>query len=265
MTIALGILASDGVVLAADTQETCGDGTKGFALKIRSAMTQTSIHSMVNSAVAITGAGSSAYLDAITYEIVQGFDKHQDADLDTFSKHLKECVEDFHARHVTPLPAHLAREIWLIVGAQIEGKSAMWSTDVSTVQPSLGFAAVGTGASFARMAIERRVIYGMNAETLALLSILGVERAKDYDQYCGKATTVTFLKNNLAYTVPPYEIEEAKKLFDKYEGIDYSAFLYAIGKDFFNEGQHPRKLARSLRDLRKAFQSLAARFLEHPP
>jgi 20S proteasome alpha/beta subunit len=265
MTIALGILASDGVAIAADSQETYGDMTKGFALKIHSAMTQTSIHSMVNSAVAITGAGSSAYLDAITYEILQGFDKHQDTDLDAFSKHLKECVEDFHARHVTPLPAHLAREIWVIVGAQIEGKSAMWSTDVSTVQPSLGFAAVGTGANFARMALHNRVVGRMNAEAAALLAILGVERAKQYDSYCGKDTTVTFLKNNLAFTVPPYEVTAANDLFERYAGIEYGAFLYALGKESLDDGQRPQRLTRLLRKLRGDFTTLAARLLTHNP
>src|SRR5258708_636501 len=60
MTIALGILASDGIVLAADTQETAGY-FKGFALKIHSAMTKTNIHSNVNSALAITGSGHGVY------------------------------------------------------------------------------------------------------------------------------------------------------------------------------------------------------------
>jgi hypothetical protein len=159
----------------------------------------------------------------------------------------------------------MARDIWLIIGAQIEGRSAMWTTDLSTVEPSLGFAAVGSGASFARMAIERRVMYTMNAEALAILAVLGIERAKDYDQYCGKATTVTFLKNNLAYTVPWYEIDEAKKLFERYEGIDYSAFLYALGNESLDDAQHSRKVGRWLRALRSDFRKLAARLLTYNP
>ncbi len=263
MTIALGILASDGVAIAADTQETDGY-FKGFALKIHSAMTQTSIHSIVKSAVAVTGAGSAVYMDVLAGEILRRFRDNQDSDIAPFESHLRECIEEFHTKHVTPLPAHLAREVNLIVGAQIEGRHALWMTDVSTVHASPGFAAVGTGGSYARMAIER-FAHNMNAESAALLSILGVHCAKEYDQYCGKATTVTFLKNNLAYDVPWYQIKEAEKLFGKYAGMEYSEFLYALGIRSGDDAQRPRKLSRTLRALRKDFVHLASQLLEHPP
>jgi ATP-dependent protease HslVU (ClpYQ) peptidase subunit len=239
MTIALGILASDGIAIAADTQETDGY-FKGFALKIHSAMTFTTLEGTAKSAVAVTGSGSA------------------------FESHLRERVEEFHAKHVTPLPGHLAREVNLIVGAQIENQRALWSTDVSTVKPSLGFEAVGSGRSYARMAIERR-IGSMNAESAALLAILGVGLAKEHDEYCGKQTTVTFLKNNLAYTVLPYNIEKAERLFQRYAGIEHSAFFYALGQQSSDAPERPRKLNRWLRKLREEFSQLAAELLEDTP
>ena len=122
MTIALGVLASDGVVLAADTQESSGY-FKGFALKIHSAMTQTNGQSTVNSAVAVTRAGSGVYLDVIAAKIITDFHSHQDSDVAAFEAHLKDRVKEFHRTYVTPLPAQLPREVELIVGAQLEGKS----------------------------------------------------------------------------------------------------------------------------------------------
>jgi len=262
MTIALGILASDGVAIAADTQETLGE-FKGFALKIHSAMTQTSIHSIVKSAVAITGAGSAVYLDAIADEIIRGFHKYQDSDIAAFEAHLRDCVAQFHAKHVTPLPAHLAREVYLIVGAQIENRHALWATDVSVVKPSLGFEAVGSGHPYARMAIQHRAV-NLNAETAAILAAFGVAQAKEYDGYCGKSTTITFLKNNIAYEVPPYEIDEAEHLFQTYGGIEYSSLLFALTNKPVS-AKLPRKLNHLLRNLRKQFAELASRLLEHQP
>jgi 20S proteasome alpha/beta subunit len=263
MTIALGILASDGIAIAADTQETDGY-FKSFALKIHCAMTQTSTHSTVKSAVAVTGSGSGVYLDVIAAEIIGRFHSHQDSDIATFEGHLKECVEEFHAKHVTPLPPHLAREVSLIVGAQIENRNALWATDVSTVKRSLGFEATGSGHPYARMAIQNRALH-MDAQSAAVLAVLGVMRAKDYDQNCGKSTTVVFLKGNLAYTVPPYLVEEAEGLFAQYVGIEYGALFYALGMPNANEANRPRKLSQSLRKLRKQFSSLAAQLLEHKP
>jgi hypothetical protein len=215
-------------------------------------------------AVAITGAGASVYLDAIADEIINGFHKNQDSAIPAFESHLRECVEEFYARHVSNKPAHLARDIELIVGAQIENDHALWVTDVSVVKRSVGFEAVGTGNSYARMAIQYRAV-NMDVQSASILAVLGVMQAKEHDQDCGKNTTVTFLKDNLAYTVPPYRIEEAEKLFDQYAGIEYSGFLYALGKQSGDDAKHPRKLNLRLRALRRDFSRLASQLSEHKP
>ena len=83
------------------------------------------------------------------------------------------------------------------------------------------------------MAIDR--FSNVTVNSAAMLAILGVMRAKDYDLSCGKSTTVRILKNNLAYDAPAYSIDEANKLFERYGGVETSAFLYAIGQASRNE------------------------------
>lgn len=261
MTIALGILASGGIAFAADTQETEGY-FKGFALKIHSASAEDFGPAQVASAIAVTGAGSAVYLDVISDEIIRDFRRYQDSTILAFEQRLRNRVEEFHSKHVTPLPAHLARDISLIVGVQIEGQSGLWRTDVSAVKQSRGFEAVGTGHPYARMAIEKHALT-LNSETAAVLAVLGVEVAKRYDQDCGHETTVTFLKNNRAYHVPWYMVKEAEHLFEQYAGTEYSAFHYAIGTESYDEAQRPRKLMRSLRNLRREFTKLGEKFLKH--
>jgi hypothetical protein len=258
MTIGLGILASDGVVIAADTQETAGY-FKGFALKIHSAMTHTNPHSTVQSAVAITGSGPGVYLDAVADEIIRDFDRNQDSSIVALESHLRERVEDFWARHVANKPDHLAKAFDLIIGAQIEGQHALWLTEASVVKPSMGFESVGTGSPYARMAIQYRAI-NMDVQSAAILAILGVAQAKEHDTDCGKNTTVTFLKNNLAYRMRPHQVVEAEKLFNQYAGIEYSAFVYALGSESFDDlddAEWPGKLTQALRKLRGEFSQLA--------
>jgi ATP-dependent protease HslVU (ClpYQ) peptidase subunit len=255
MTIALGILASDGIAVAADTQETAGY-FKGFALKIHSAMTQSAFHSSVHSALAITGSGLGTYLDAIAGEIIKEFHKNQDSDVAIFESHLRERIEDFWDRHVANKPDHLARAFDLIIGAEIEGQRALWLTDGSVVKPSAGFESVGTGSPYARMAIQNRA-HSMDTEHAAILSILGVMQAKEHDQYCGKSTSVTFLKNNLSHTLRPHHVEAAETLFQRYASIEYSAFVHALGSELVDDPKRPRKLNQWLRGLRKNFSELA--------
>jgi hypothetical protein len=109
------------------------------------------------------------------------------------------------------------------------------------------------------MAIQYRAV-NMDAQSAAVLAVLGVMQAKEHDQDCGKNTTVTFLKENATYTVPWYRIEEAEKMFRRYAGIEYSAFLYALGGRSGDDPKHPRKLNQWLRSLRKDFLLLAAQF-----
>ena len=69
MTIALGILTKGGVVVAADTEINCGivkssEGKVGFVDVVRGGQ---------KSAMAITGAGSVAYLDHIREHFMSAF------------------------------------------------------------------------------------------------------------------------------------------------------------------------------------------------
>jgi ATP-dependent protease HslVU (ClpYQ) peptidase subunit len=263
MTIALGVLASDGVVIAADAQETYGDYFKTFALKVHSAMTHSNIHSNVKSAVVVTGAGPGVYLDAVAHRIIHAFHQNQDTRIGDFEAHLEEFLKGFWAEHVTPLQPHTDRQFELIVGAEIEGQRGLWLTDGNLIRPSAGFEAAGTGRSYARMAVQRYAI-NLGAQSAALLAVLGVMQAREYDNYCGKGTSVTFIKENRTYTLPWFQIEEAEKLFRKYAGFDHSAFVHAVVSDQTEDPKRVQNLSRLLTEMRNEFTTLAAAFLEHP-
>ena len=145
MTIALGMIASDGIVLAADTQETEGY-FKGFSLKINTGMTHTDINAKVKSAIGITGAGPSIHLDAISDEIINRFHSHQHPEINSFQSDLADCVREFYLRHVAPLPRHTDRDFRLIAGVQIENTFALWTTDATVLKQVNAMEAVGTGS-----------------------------------------------------------------------------------------------------------------------
>lgn len=263
MTIALGMVASDGVVLAADTQEMEGY-FKGFSLKIKTAMTHTSIQAKVKSALAVTGAGPSVHLDALADKTIKLFHANQHTEIDALESNLAVCVRDFYMMHVAALAPNIDREFRLIAAAQIGDSFALWTTEATVLKRSISLEAVGTGSPFAKMALESRYLC-TDVETAVLLSVLAVARAKEYDQDCGKGTQVVCLKDNLIYDVPWYLISEAEKLMNKYAGIEQSAFQYAIGVKSADENRRTSKISEWLQKLRTEFKQLASRMLEDQP
>jgi hypothetical protein len=107
MTIALGILAHDGVVLAADSQITQEAYLKTGRTKI---IIGSNFDHPEHGVIAISGSGSLGYIDAARAEIVNAFMKNHDSSLAEFEEILKERVNDFYSRHVLPFASQDYRE-----------------------------------------------------------------------------------------------------------------------------------------------------------
>src|SRR2546428_6976952 len=73
MTIALGILAKDGVVLAADTQETYAGIFKVDQSKITAVLNGTP--KAPRGAFVVSGAGTAGHLDSIQQDLCEAFSK----------------------------------------------------------------------------------------------------------------------------------------------------------------------------------------------
>src|SRR5207247_11290193 len=71
MTIAIGLLATDGVVIAADTQESAGypGDMKSSGTKILWALRSNASNPPVTGAFAVSGAGTVGYLDAVNQKL----------------------------------------------------------------------------------------------------------------------------------------------------------------------------------------------------
>src|SRR5437763_7400088 len=72
MTIALGLLAKNGLVLAADTQETYGNGWKVSQAKIIPGLSANASKHGRNH-IAVAGAGSGDYIDSLARKFINAF------------------------------------------------------------------------------------------------------------------------------------------------------------------------------------------------
>src|SRR5438067_3513959 len=104
MTIALGILASDGIVVAADREEQIPDFMKVSQSKIRVMSIASKSHS---GSCVVTGAGDGTHIDALTDSLLQAFTAQSELVGVELQTCLADVVEQFHHDHIFPVsPLH---------------------------------------------------------------------------------------------------------------------------------------------------------------
>ena len=252
MTIALGLLTNDCVILAADTYET--DGTrKSIGQKIHAPKPYAQF------AIAVTGAGPTTHLASVTEEITALFETRDAWTVSAFDGPLRQCISAFYAKHVTPLLPHMERDFRVIVAAQSPEESALWTNETTAVRRVGQFEAVGSGNPYAFMAIGNR-IFRPTAEVAILLAIHAVKEAKTYDPYCGARTNVVCLLWNRVLHLTWPAIGRAEDLLSEYAGIEHSTFQYTLGQDAGRE-KHSLKVSRWLKRLRADMVDVSGRFL----
>jgi 20S proteasome alpha/beta subunit len=256
MTIALGVLRGTGVVLAADTEETIGD-VKAEALKVNTGIAF-GFQSGKPSAMAITGAGYGPYLDAIFQQFTDFFREQEALPIDDIGSEFQAILLKFYADHVIPFRDADLIDFELIVGAQRDGQSRLWVSSRSVLRRSNGHEAVGMGSAVAKQVLLRAGMPNLELEMIAAIACYAVLRAKETVVGCGKNTLLIYLSNNGVQHVYPAAIRKAEELFRRYEGLEFSSFMFSVDHRFPDESKHLRKMQKWQKELRAEFGKLVA-------
>src|SRR6266571_1478672 len=207
MTIALGILGRGGVVLGADTEETVG-GTKTEALKVSTGIAF-GLQGGHPSAIAITGAGDSWYLDYLFEALVRFFRDHENLTIGELEVGFRKILKEFYKEHMMPFLAHEpGLGLRLVIGAQRNNETGLWVSARSTLRKSHGSEAVGAGDTEANVVLGRAISSSHSLELIATIACHAIQRAKERVVGCGKNTVLLYLVNNSAYHVYPDTIEK---------------------------------------------------------
>lgn len=205
MTICIGLLASDGIVIAADAEEsdTYFKRPQQKIITYRGNVPLGNNSAPVELACAFTGAGQAGYLDAFfSYAMRDIPVGAAQIELEDF---LSEKIRTFHEMHLFPL-AHTSRppEIEVLVGAFCRYQTCMFVSCGSTLRRAFPYAAVGVGAHFASSIIDNLSgLYGrQDISHTELLAAYVIATTKERIEGCGKYTAIVSLFN--------YEMSEAK-------------------------------------------------------
>jgi len=212
MTIAIGLLGRDGIVMAADTQESTGDYMKGEKRKVAAfAFTESHPDYPVGVCV-ISGAGDSGYVRALTMKLGMTFGKNKDlmptlmvpnGDLGLEDK-FAECLQKFYKEDIVPFahfPERSRPDVEMLIAVRRKGLMDLFSTEKTTITQVLPYKAIGLGSVFAELMLNR-LWDSASVAQLELLAAYVVFMAKESIESCGKYTTIATIHTATVVDTP---------------------------------------------------------------
>jgi hypothetical protein len=229
MTIALGIVASDGVILAADTQETYAGLFKLDQGKILAAA-GTPLEKQVGG-FGVTGAGSSVHLDSISQELCSAYLDAKSREPDVVHTLVKGRVSNFYREHIVPcsqLPEYERPSMQLLVGFHSGNWNRLWTTDKSVVR-LCRYGAVGIGAAHANHMLSRLCPETMDVTRAVALAAYVLYYVKRHVDGCGNQSQIAVMANNRTGTFPPERVDVMEEQFGLFADTEKQLVHYALG------------------------------------
>jgi hypothetical protein len=241
MTIALGLLAAGGAVIAADREES--DGTlKTDQGKIGGLWRAT------RGCLAVSGAGNGPYLDSLTASLVDWFNADKtDFKADTFGEELRRRHHEFYKRSVLPFapyeesvdyellvcfdPAPTPGDIALAakVGGTPGKRCELWKSHKLSLLKVEPFAAVGCGATTAKLLLSKFWVSSIPLEIAVSLAAYVAYHVKRTVKDVGLDTDIMVIKKNfIPYYLPSAEISEMEAKFAEYEYAERRTCITAL-------------------------------------
>jgi hypothetical protein len=261
VTIALGILASDGVVVAADTQETVQGYWKRKEGKIAVAETG-------EGSVLVSSAGRAGYADALTQTILKEFLIATKWSSGPLEKSIGKIVREFHRQNVVPYAD--VPEVQTLIAWQRTGQkqARLLTTDRGAIVDATGHkgqASIGIGAGHVQPILDH--IYELPDDvtvmTAAVLASYCVFEAKQHVDGCGHLTHVAWLKGGRVYGLARVYTRALESVFEAYaESISRDVLRFTLG---FGDNEVSEKTMRLLKSCRTAIAKVVARASADPP
>lgn len=224
MTIAIGILASDGVVIAADREE--GDGyLKNDSGKVSQAFKGT----VPIGSIAITGSGSGPYLDEVARLITEGFCDDAVGTEATVEAGIRKAHRKYYKESVLPFPHGERPDYDLLVGCYGEQLGRrLWKTAGLALNPVKDYDAVGAGYAVAN-GLLGRLWDNVPVRYAIKLAAYVIHQVKMSVKDCGLGTDIVIVRRSLLESVSAGIIREWENIFRYYANMERNAFYYCVG------------------------------------
>ena len=262
MTIALGILASDGLVIAADTQLSMGY-LKTTAGKVTWAAKTEVPPGSNRTEIIVSGAGAEFSIKHLGQEITSEF---METPAVMPAQHvgnvLRKSVLGFHKQHVTPHGKDGSLDVWMIVGATDKIGKHLWVTDRSVTKEESRFGAVGVGLGMARIVMEQ-MYAPVDTVGAILLASYVIWRVKHSMDGVGDETDIIASSaGGKTYWVSRSQAAKLEDVFQRFSETKADAFHTIFGRRVGWNGT--TTVPAQLRKLKREVEGIVASFEDLP-
>ena len=204
MTICIAMLATDGIVLAADYQES----DTYFKRPQQKIMTLTggAAHAtptpVLPYCLAVAGAGESGFIDAFVNELFK-HDASKQKNMRAWEKHCQSTLDSFYVRHVARFSlADPNSDFSVLIGVSWNGMSTILASHKSTLRNlDAPYEAKGIGSAFAKN-LMGELWEPESVEENSMLAAYIVALTKETIENCGKHTDVVRIHNSVDGVLP---------------------------------------------------------------
>jgi 20S proteasome alpha/beta subunit len=247
MTIAIGLMAKDGVVIAADTEENAGYvKTSGHKILLRSTN---------GKSIAITGSGGADYLDSIAQDLEEEFLKRSKTPI---AKRLKKIFVPFYQQHVLDLYKYPnfrddndpAFRVIIGIESPATKERTILSNDRMAFRSSADHIAVGAGAREADKLLGRIHSPSLTVERAALVAAYTIFTVKDSSTFCGKNTEVFMLTRGECIEFGEHQYKTLDSIFEEYASLEPFLIHYMLGRPAVRGEDQAKRLMESLDKVR---------------
>ena len=220
MTIAVGVLAGNSIILASDSEHAYEGGEiKGTDQKIM-AMTVTNGNGDRLVSAGIVGAGYTDYVNAIrgslTGYLAEAGQDELRISSDDIRIEIEKRLKSFYDAHVIPFYAlDPSVEFDLLVAASFDGRKILLASGKTAVRPVIVSECIGFGRSYGTSILNQFKQTG-DVSTAVMQACYTVLRVKDTVRDCGRATQILCLMNNGAVYIPDDVIQELEAIMMHY-------------------------------------------------
>jgi hypothetical protein len=257
MTIGIGLLPFDGVVVSADSQLTVPGYLKLDQGKVSVILRREPPPEPSGGSLVVAGAGTETSIQYVRQHLHSWFNAQpavpepKDVGLE-----LERQIEEFHSRHVTPHGRGGELDVWMLVGALNGKKKSLWTTDKSILLEESMFAAVGSGAIYARSLLSK-FFAPMNTIGAMLLASYVIYEVKQLIDGCGNYTDVIGLREDRFLMIQRSTAKELEDLFRRYSRSVTCGSLHDLfGRRIGWDTKTPIDISSELVELKKELEQI---------
>lgn len=225
MTIAIGLNAGQGLVLAADTEESSGYPGD---IKMNGAKMFGSARSNFG-ALAISGSGSANYIDSAGQKLQKVFLQNQITSLEECREQFEVVIDDFYNRHVLLPYERKSQHFDLIIGITSGKDQRLFLTDQTTMKASNTYLAVGAGSDYAMSLLSRHYRPLASLRQTVLLAAYVIYSVKETIGGCGKYTDIALMGGNRMMFLPRQTSKALERQFEVLAELETSMLHYMFG------------------------------------